>query len=886
MFDMIELLAHSGYDLRSSIILTYGFDMPLYDGLIRRALNRAGVWNQVIFCDFSCYVQDIQSQTAALYAGKHYSVTPISQPGAFHPKIYMLIGPRHGRLLIGSGNATVGGLIRNAEVFGLFDFDAERDQAPHLAFPSLFNFVEELGSRASDTVRKQIKGARQMAPWLSSPAIGDGRKILIGGPGKPELLTQIIACLPTKKADDLLVCSSSFDRKLSGIKSLALLSKSKPVCIVQTEHVNLDGKAVQKIGGDVLWRPFADPYPAEKRRRKDARAHAKIFLFGHRSTETCIFGSANASAPALDSTNTEVVVVLPQQPKGEMARHLSLGASLRAKSIDKELGDKKWDSAQDERPEAKFSCLLAGITTMESGYRLWFASGVPPAGSYLALSDRGLGQPRATTLMRRDGESFIADSVGSEDAVRFGWIMRGAGEVLSNSMAITWPMVATPRRSGAGGHKAGLYLAAMQDGAVLGTVLFELLDQFRDFEVIRVGSGRRTSGKKENAGDGKLAAEQAAEFFYTDAKADPIAGHHWTGDRIDLDILASLVQPLASVGAAKQSDNSDNDDDFYDDSKLDEEAEHRQIEEQKGTATGEERPRRDETSSEKFEAAIKRLERRLDRAATSIEDSLKYLESLQSLVPNGVARQIWMTHIGAFLANRLTESSDGEKFVCLHPWHFADYVLRVCRALTGSKKVGGFLDRLAKSSWEGFDGDALKKGLAFLWTCVIWAAAYMVHYYSDGEGKKDFPKSIAVGSAELVAARFISKVRAYWPLADRENLLRRFPAWEAVPAAQMGRTEKRVEQIVELIAVVEASGNKTSNGVQLDPIAMKAGTLVYNPKLGVTMLAMDGAYRPFRLVDLSQSSDDPVKYGALVTPVLVNGRPYVLFQRTDGSAAA
>ena len=53
MFDMIEMLGHSGYDLRSSIILTYGLDLPLYDGLIRRALNRAGVWNQAIFCDLA-----------------------------------------------------------------------------------------------------------------------------------------------------------------------------------------------------------------------------------------------------------------------------------------------------------------------------------------------------------------------------------------------------------------------------------------------------------------------------------------------------------------------------------------------------------------------------------------------------------------------------------------------------------------------------------------------------------------------------------------------------------------------------------------------------------------------------------------------------------------
>ena len=202
MFDVIEMLGHSGYDLRSSIILTYGLDLPLYDGLIRRALNRAGVWNQVVFCDLSCYIQDIQAQTAALHAGRQYSVTPIWQSGAFHPKVYLLLGPRHGRLLVGSGNTTIGGLIRNAEVFGLFDFDADKASGPHVAFPAMFALVEELSQRASDTVRKQIKSARQMAPWLSSPPVEDGRKILIGGPGKPELLTQIAACLPTKKADE------------------------------------------------------------------------------------------------------------------------------------------------------------------------------------------------------------------------------------------------------------------------------------------------------------------------------------------------------------------------------------------------------------------------------------------------------------------------------------------------------------------------------------------------------------------------------------------------------------------------------------------------------------------------------------------------------------
>jgi HKD family nuclease len=882
MFDMIEMLGHSGYDLRSSIILTYGLDLPLYDGLIRRALNRAGVWNQITFCDFSCYLQDIQSQTAAPYAGKHYSVTPIWQLGAFHPKVYMLLGPRRGRLLVGSGNTTIGGLIRNAEVFGLFDFDAEKEKEPQAAFSTVFGLVEELATRASDTVRKQIKSARQMAPWLASSFVEDGRKVLIGGPGRPELLTQIIKCLPTTKADGLVVCSSSFDRDLCGVSSLVSSCKSKPACIVQPEQVELDGKAVQKLGGKVDWYPFVDPYPPEKRQRKDVRAHAKMLIFGHGKTETCVYGSANASEPALNSTNTEIVVVLPPRDKGDFVKHLGLDASLNANNIEAELSKKQWVQNKKERPESRFSCLLSAVAAVESGYRLSFAFGAPPEGSHLALSDRNLGRPKATTLIHGEGESFVALSIKSDEAIRFGWVAKESGEALSNAVAITWPTVANPRKPGGGGTKTSEYLGAMQDGAVLGTVLFELLDQFRDFEVIQAGSVRRISSKKESPGDGKPPEERSAEFFYTDAKADAITGHHWTGDRIDLDILASLVQPLVPEGTAKQAE----DDDAYDDSKLDEEAERRQIEAKKGKATGEEKPQVEATPSKKFAAATKRLEHRLDRAAKSIEDSLQYLDNMQNLAPNGVARQIWMTHIGAFLAGRITESAEGDKFVCLQPWNFAQYVLRVCRALAGSKKVGGFLDRLATSSWEGFDGEALVKGLSFLWTCGTWAAAYMVHYYSNGDGKQQVPKSIAVAAAELVAARFIWKASIHCKEADCDGLERRFPGWKSVPARQLDYTTKRLQEVAQLIERVEASGDKALLGTESDASVLKAGHLVHNPSVGVTMLAKDGVDQAFYLVNLSKSGDDPKKFGRLVVPVLFHGKHYRLFQRTDESSAA
>jgi len=877
MLDMIDLLGSTGHDLRSSIVLTYSLDLPLYDGLIRRALNRNGIWNQITFCDFSSYVQDIDSQMPAQYAGRHYSVSPILQQGAFHPKVYMLLGPRQGRLLIGSGNATIGGLIRNAEVFGLFDFDAEKQAAPHVAFSTVFGLVESLATHASDTVRKQVKTARQMAMWLNVPGVEDGRKVLVGGPGREDLFSQIKSCLSTNKSDSLFICSSSFDRKLLGMKQLASLCKSKPTCIVQPQYAEIDGDAVKKLNSMIEWRPFVDPYRKEKHKRKDVRAHAKIFVFGHGKTETCIFGSANASAPALNSTNTEVVVVLPKHPKGDIAQRLGLNDSLKAKSIEKDLASRKWDS-EVERPESRFPFLLSAVAAIESEYRLSLASTNPPGGTCLALSDRNQGRPSTIRLIRKKGECLVADWHKADEATRFAWICSKSGNALSNPVGVTWPTVATPRKASAGSAIVAKSLGMIQDGTVLGTVLFELLDQFRDFEVFHArSSGAGTIPKKGVSGDND-ATEKSSSFFYTDSKGASISEHHWAGDRIDLDILASLVQPLAPVGKVHDTDN---DDDAYDDSQLAEEAEGRQIIAQKGKATGGERKQVDQTPSEKLAAAVSKLEHRLARAAKSIENSLEYLEKFETLPMNGVARQIWMTHIGAFLAGRVTESSEGEEFVCLEPWHFANYVLRICRALAGSKKVGGFLDRVPATSWEGLDGEALMKGLAFLWTCVTWSTAYMIDFYTTGEGKDSIPESIAVASAELVAARFIYKVSKRCSVPDQVRIKERFPAWSFVSTYTMENTRSRLKEISRAIAEIEHADNLRTLGPESMTGQLKAGSLVHNPKLGVTMMALDGTNCPYHLVDMSKKSDEPVRYGMLVSPVLFKGRTLQLFQRTD-----
>lgn len=176
---------------------------------------------------------------------------------------------------------------------------------------------------------------------------------------------------------------------------------------------------------------------------------------------------------------------------------------------------------------------------------------------------------------------------------------------------------------------------------------------------------------------------------------------------------------------------------------------------------------------------------------------MEFREQLDVVPLQSIVRQIWMTHIAAYLTGRVTQTDDGLEVKCLEPWYFADYVLRICRALTGSKR-GGFLDKIPQPAWESIDGDIIKRGLAFLWTCAIWATAYMVHYYTEIADEDEQPESVADAAPELITARFIVKVMKQCEEPDVKDLARRLPAWNEIGSAALEDTKGRLDEIVSL----------------------------------------------------------------------------------------
>lgn len=860
MIELLELLADDRLGAESSIMLTYEMDLPLYDGWLRRKLVSAGIANQIVFCDLDVYARELSGLSAARHCGRSYSLVPIHQARHFHPKVYLLLGRQRGRLLIGSGNLTLGGLLRNAELFGVFDYDTATSSGPHPAFRTVADWLSEIGRASPGVTRHQLDRALSWAKWLDRPPVGDNRRLLIGGPGRSPLFDQIAELLGPVTPNSVTVLSASFDRRLDALQQLAKLASSGLVrCVVQLDNVTLDGKAVERLRGAVEWYPFVDPYPKGKR-RSDARAHAKLIVLDCGSRELVVYGSANTSRPALldEDGNAEVVVAFWEKAGATITR-LGLHRCFERPRIDDALRAKRWPD-DDEPPGTSYRCVLSGAVAHKDTIHVYSTAGVPPATAFLEVAE-GVG---GATLVRgalkagKPGE-FTVRATAPEIA-RVARIATAAGKPLSNYVVLSSPALAELGGRSGVGQRTQDALAAMQDGVVLGTVLFELLNQYRDFEVILGRPRRANAGPRAETDDHdeQEPAARPAAAYYTDAGASENLEDNRIGDRADLDLLAALVQPLR-VDAKRPLGRDPGDEE--DDSALDEEAERREIDKKHGRATGDERRTPSFASQEALERAGRRLVKRLERNAEAIEHALDRRSEVAPISTSALARQIWMPHIAAFLAERPLPTDDGGVVVALESRAFAQYVVRVCKALAGGRD-GGVLALVDPKSWEGHDGATLKRGLAFLWTCCLWAAAYLEsepdeRENQDGEdGDEDEGHGESWGQwAGLIATRFTATARPLCERPDMGDIERRLPACRDTVALR--RMNQRCVEMARRIRRVEQNAGPARRTVaKLENVS--PGALVFNASLGVTLLVGTEPPDSYKLLDLSRN-EKPIR---------------------------
>ena len=827
MIDVLELIADHDLTAHSCIILTYNIDLPLYDGLIRRKLRSAGIANQVVFCDYTAYQIALQGLSAAENIGRSYSVTPIRLDGAFHPKAYLVLGKRSGRLVVGSGNASLGGLARNAELFGYFDYSEKKQAHPHSAFSQCVRLIEALAKKAATPVQEQVKRATEWSPWLGNEPEEDERTLILGGSGDVPLIYQILKIVGKRKPKRVVVCSSSFDRKLAAVEKLASTWKGCRVqCIVDPDAVSIDGKQVARLGKVITWSQFCNPTKSKKT-RVDLRLHAKLIVFEFDKEEIVFFGSANASRPALlTGENIELMVVLPTNPPGTAIKTLGLRASLDQKTIYKELTKKSWKRETRASPP---DIVVTGAAAEGSRVKVLLEKSKRDVPLNLALA-AAPGQPfLSRAKLRLQAEAWMAEFGMIPAEARIAIVTDQKGRALSHPVSLTWSDVATIQTSQVFGAKVETAIRAMKDGTVLGTILFELLDQIPDFRIYTTPKGHTTrKGKKENQKD--TSEDRTMESFYTDEVPDPSSRTRYS-ERSDLDLLANLIHPMESRRKA-ETDLLDEEGEI-DDSIASEEAERREVDKKKRGATGAEVVGIGAVNSPRaLKRARRKLYRRLRKAADAAEEALYAMGDVQEISANAIARQIWMVHIAAFLTGRDIQANDGTSVTCIDPEDFASFILRICRALVGGRS-GGLLHKVPQGSWDKWEGKTLSRGLQFLWTFAVWAVGYFRSFWNNNDEYAEGPHDAL---PMYVAARFVSAVRHYCSGPDTNEIHKRLPAWRTRGQPKFKETLGIVDALAQRIARLDKSGPLRGDVVDLVSAEPLLGMLAYNEHLGATVV--------------------------------------------------
>lgn len=718
--------------------------------------------------------------------------------------------------MIGSGNASLGGLVRNAEVFGRFEFDADSGVGPHPAFREVFELAKALGVNALPAVRAQLARAEQWTPWLADAPITDGRVVRVGGPGRAPLLEAIRDRAGVDGVRQIVAMASSFDRHLEAVRALATLGTGghETLVVVQADRVALDGQAIGHLPAGTSWRAFSDPRPSKKREPHDSYLHAKLVLVQTSKADHLFFGSANLSRPALlDGSNLELLVELPPEPPGSWVERLGLAASL-TEDVKPVLVGQVWTD-RDAEPVA-LAVALAGVEWSPGDG--WVVAAEGPIGGELTLALGALrSRPDALVPVRRRADgTMVANAAAATEAVRFAWLVDRAGLPLSNVVALTWPEVARMRLGGWLGSRVEHAILGMKQGELLGHVLFEFLDGVPDLGVLAVAQLRRTSAERERKDDGAPESTDRAEAsFYTDATAiEGPAATFTAGDRSDLDLLASLVQPLSSP--AKPAHDEDPDEE--DDDGIEEEAERRNLDVSK-TADGSERTASTRLpTARRMRTAGRRFTRRVERAAHALAETVDAVGD-DLVVPSGiVARQVWMIFIAAFVAGRPVETADEGEEVVVEPSVFAHFVLRCAAALAGDAR-GGLLRRLDSAAWSTREGAALADGMRFIVAACAWAIAWFEneHPSADLRWSRTEAEGIHDAIALFVLARLLAVIGPRVTDPDFEDAARRTAAWRAVPVEHIADAYRRARDLAAWLPRADAGGEPAVPTAGLGP---------------------------------------------------------------------
>lgn len=280
----------------SAFLTTFSFSAQAFEDIAFSKLRGAGCRNVAVLADQSMVNMSIEEFGAPRFAGSLYHLAKVSVPGAFHPKITLLLGEKKGRLLIGSANLTALGMAGNKELISDLVYTPEEPE-PLPIFQSVFEFITAYAPSQDPWFPVAKERALEQSPWLMDDSSGErmaspeGLRFICDGEDET-VLEQIGAAIGDDTIERLVVMSPFWDRKLEGLKKLReMLGSPSTDVLIEKARGEFPASSLKSGAGVEL-------FDVEDK-GKPRSNHAKLFVALGREWDHVISGSVNCTVPAL-----------------------------------------------------------------------------------------------------------------------------------------------------------------------------------------------------------------------------------------------------------------------------------------------------------------------------------------------------------------------------------------------------------------------------------------------------------------------------------------------------------------------------------------------------------------------------------------------------------
>ena len=366
---ILDVIKRGGYE--ASLITTFNATLPFYEEVVLRKLVGAGCRHNVVLMDRSqCAISWASEATRPRLAGHAYTLLPIGAPGAFHPKLCILVGPKKASILIGSHNLTLSGFGYNREVTNWIEVAGPKDVEGAALLADSWRMASqwiemERGNSGDALLKAALALSNFVSPLIANAGALTSAYALTQTPSGQTLIDQLSEKI-TKNVKRIGIIGAFFDNELALINEIAKRWPSAEVVVgIDPDSVQLS--AIPKAGVaryvDVrkLW-PESQSY-----------LHAKALYFETGGGNSAfVSGSANPSRPAwmrTPSCNVEAVLLRIGSDANEAAEVTGLNRIFGLADLDPKLFETISVRSATEKasPESTPVTLWTGIADGESG---------------------------------------------------------------------------------------------------------------------------------------------------------------------------------------------------------------------------------------------------------------------------------------------------------------------------------------------------------------------------------------------------------------------------------------------------------------------------------------------------------------------------------------